>query len=177
MFLSSSFQSCELTYAHFVKFPSWNWWRPGLSPGYPFSLPSTCLLPTYFLSTFCLFWCPGNSNLCNTLCTALSCFSFLTFPLHHFSLKLSTLHLSFCNALDLSLPFSSTFFPFFLPLYLISLSFISFSTFLISFGPVPFQIFLFPSNYFCTFHAHLIFFFLFNYFCTLALSILFLVNV
>ena len=40
----SQFQNYELTYAHFVRFPSWERWPPGLSPGVNWGLEPQCMM-------------------------------------------------------------------------------------------------------------------------------------
>ena len=40
----SQFQNYELTYAHFVRYPSWEKWPPGLSPGVNWGLEPQCMM-------------------------------------------------------------------------------------------------------------------------------------
>ena len=45
----SQFQNYELTYAHFVRFPSWEKWPPGSSPGRNFGEETHFLIPNFSL--------------------------------------------------------------------------------------------------------------------------------
>ena len=53
----SQFQNYELTYAHFVRFPSWERWPPGSSPGRNFEVKSSQVKKSNCNSLFVLVLC------------------------------------------------------------------------------------------------------------------------